>query len=113
MKKIAIITALLMLAAAAMPTGVFAAKTATTIRGDANANKIITISDATAIQRHCADIKKMTAKKQTLAADIDGNGVININDVTALQRYFAEYENTCNVGETIYYDPYELPFIPG
>ena len=76
MKKIAIITALLMLAAAAMPTGVFAAKTATTIRGDANANKIITISDATAIQRHCADIKKMTAKKQTLAADVDGRSLI-------------------------------------
>ena len=81
MKKIPlIITALLLISAISLP-GASAAKPATTIRGDADGNGKVNISDVTAIQRHCAQLETLIAKKQTLAADVDGNGYITIDEL--------------------------------
>ena len=110
MKKIPlIITALLLISAIFVP-GASAAKLATTIRGDADGNGKVNINDVTAIQRHCAQLETLMAKKQTLAADVDGNGYITIDDATYIQEYLAEYENTYSILGVIYYDPYDLPF---
>ncbi len=110
MKRIPlIITALLLISAIFLP-GASAAKLATTIRGDADGNGKVNINDVTSIQRHCAQLETLIAKKQTLAADVDGNGYITIDDATYIQEYLAEYENTYSILGVIYYDPYDLPF---
>ena len=102
MKKIPlIITALLLISAIFVP-GASAAKLATTIRGDADGNGKVNINDVTAIQRHCAQLETLMAKKQTLAADVDGNGYITIDDATYIQEYLERN------GYTDAVDQYEL-----
>ena len=80
-------------------------------RGDADGNGKVNINDVTTIQRHCAQMEKLTAKKQTIAADVDGNGRITIEDATCIQEYLAESENRYDITGIIYYDPFELPFV--
>ena len=109
-KAVTLIIILLMAFTAAVPC-VSADNTATTIRGDADGNGKVNINDVTAIQRHCAQLETLTAKKQTLAADVDGNGYITIEDATCIQEYLAEYENRYDITGIIYYDPFELPFV--
>ena len=88
------------------------AATATTIRGDADGDGKVTISDVTAIQRHVAQMSTITGTKKRLAANVNGDKTINIKDATALQQFLAEYENVYNIEGLITYDPYELPFVP-
>ena len=109
-KALTLIIILLMAFTAAVPC-VSADNTETTIRGDADGNGKVNINDVTAIQRHCAQLETLTAKKQTLAADVDGNGTISIDDATFIQEYLAEFENTYDILGVIYYNPYELPVI--
>ena len=90
----------------------YAAKTYTTIRGDADGDGKVTAYDVTAIQRHLAQMDTMTGLKKKLAADVNSDGKITIDDATALQQFLAEYDNVYNIEGLITYDPYELPFVP-
>lgn len=75
------------------------------LRGDADGNGYVSISDVTAIQRHLAQFEDLS-KVDLLAADVDGNG-LDISDATKLQRYIAEFDDPCRIGEWITVDATE------
>ncbi|MBR3971886.1 MAG: dockerin type I repeat-containing protein [Ruminococcus sp.] len=52
--------------------------------GDADQDRVVNVKDATAIQKHLADIQKCNIT----AGDVDKNG-LNIKDATAIQKYVA------------------------
>lgn len=94
------------------------------LRGDADGDGFVTISDATTIQRTIAEIP--TASFFEKAADVDGDG-LNIMDATNIQRYLAQFENIYHIDEMVTFpdpttpqpttpqptrDPYELPVVP-
>ena len=94
------------------------------VRGDADGDGVVTIRDATTIQRRLAEIP--TPSFDERAADVDGDG-LNITDATSIQRYLAQFENIYHIDETVTIpdpttpqpttpqptrDPYELPFVP-
>ena len=58
--------------------------------GDANQDGQITITDATRIQQHLAEISKLTGDA-LVAADSNRDGRVSIKDVTLIQKYVAEY----------------------
>ena len=66
--------------------------------GDADADNKVTISDATAIQRHAADITNPdgtpiinTSDEDSFEiADMNKDGVIDVSDATAIQFHIAE-----------------------
>ena len=68
--------------------------------GDANGDGAVTISDATLVQRHLAELCSLT-DEQYAAADLNGDGILSIDDVTLLQRYVAEYSVEYAVGEMV------------
>ena len=68
--------------------------------GDADLNTIVNIKDATAVQKHAAEIATLTGNAK-IAADADESSVVNIKDATAIQKYVAELESGCRVGEKI------------
>lgn len=92
------------------------------LRGDANGDGIVSISDITAIQKHLADLEPLSGA-DLQAAEVDGN-VLDITDATEIQRFLAEFENSYHIGDwvnvestqsTIYWikpGDNELPFIP-
>lgn len=63
------------------------AKTAYEI-GDTDRDGTISITDATAIQFHCADRKKFDNVSKKLA-DVDGDSTVSILDATYIQKYLA------------------------
>lgn len=111
MKKLIIFLFLLALAATGTST-CFAAGYDSVLRGDANNDGIVNISDVTTIQRHVAEMELIKVKGKKLAADVNGDETISISDATSIQEYLAEYGNPLKIGNKIYYEEYELPFIP-
>ena len=94
------------------------------LRGDADGDGVVTIRDATTIQRRLVEIP--TPSFDERAADVDGDG-LNITDATSIQRYLAQFENIYHIDETVTIpdpttpqpttpqptrDPYELPVVP-
>ena len=69
------------------------------ILGDVNGDGIVSIKDATAIQRHLAELDILT-DLQLLAADVNGDGNVDISDATLLQTYLAEMDCPYDIGET-------------
>jgi hypothetical protein len=69
---------------------------AAVLRGDTDRDGIVTIIDATAIQRALADLPVTVFDER--AADADGDGIIMIVDATAIQRYLAQFDNPCGIG---------------
>ena len=89
----------------------FSAAAATYIRGDANGNGSVTIDDVTTIQRVLAQLD--TDSKGAIARR--GNvtdSTLDISDATSIQRFLAGIDDNYGIGKTVYYDQYELPFIP-
>ena len=68
--------------------------------GDANGDNLITVADATLIQKSAAGLDTI-ADKYIKAADVDGNGEINIKDATFIQKYIAGIQIEYNVGSAI------------
>lgn len=60
------------------------------IMGDVNGDGIITVDDATAIQKFSADIIEFS-KTQVLAGDVNDDGVINVDDASLIQKYLAGF----------------------
>lgn len=57
--------------------------------GDVDKNGVITVSDATEIQKYIAHFNHLD-EVSMLAADMDGNGYINIEDATQIQKIVAK-----------------------
>ena len=80
------------------------AETARTVLcGDADSDGVITIIDATAIQRHLDDMATESFDKD--AADADGDKDVTILDATAIQRYLASFASDDNIGQQITVQP--------
>ena len=65
--------------------------------GDVDGDEVVTIIDATAIQRHLASIP--TASYNEKAADADEDGEVTIIDATAIQRHLAQLPSNENIGK--------------
>lgn len=58
------------------------------VNGDANLDGVVTIDDATLIQRYLADLDTIDSEAIE-SADADGDGIISIKDTTLIQRFLA------------------------
>lgn len=68
--------------------------------GDANENNNVEVTDATAIQRHVAQLEELSDTAIT-NADVDGDSVISVMDATFIQRYIAQIINKFPAEDTI------------
>ena len=59
------------------------------LMGDLDGDGLLTITDATLLQRALAEYEPLT-EAQAALADLNGDGVINVRDLTCLQRIAAE-----------------------
>lgn len=57
--------------------------------GDVNGDGVISIADATTLQKYLANIIEFNEEQLTVA-DINGDGIINISDATQIQKYLAQ-----------------------
>ena len=74
---------------------------ATGLYGDANGDSKVNIKDATAIQKHIADIEKLSAEKLA-RCDVNSDKSVNIKDCTCIQSYIAGLTaNAKNAGKPI------------
>lgn len=55
------------------------------VLGDVDGNGVLTIADATLIQKYSASIISLTDEQLALA-DMNSDGAVNVNDATAIQR---------------------------
>ena len=74
-------------------------KPADMILGDADNDGMVTIMDATAIQRDIAELS--TESYNEAAADADQDNMVTIMDATGIQRYIAELPTNENIGKPI------------
>ena len=58
--------------------------------GDVTGDGIISVADATEIQRHASEMINLTGDKFT-AADVSRDGIVTVLDATAVQRYAGEF----------------------
>ncbi|MBQ4105167.1 MAG: dockerin type I repeat-containing protein [Clostridia bacterium] len=70
------------------------------ILGDANEDGTVNIKDATAIQKHIANLITLSEKGLKLA-DADGNTNVNIKDATAIQKHIAGMDTGFDIGKEI------------
>lgn len=70
------------------------------ILGDTNGDSLITVADATLIQKVAAGFETLT-DECTKAADVDGNGTINIKDATLIQKHIVGLNTGYNIGSAI------------
>jgi len=61
---------------------------ATDMRGDLNVDGIVTITDATEVQKGLANLITFT-DNQKISGDVNGDGEVTIADVTIIQKYLA------------------------
>lgn len=64
---------------------------AAAIMGDVDGNGVVTIEDATLIQKYLAEMSEFTLQ-QIMLADVNGDNSVTVTDVTCVQRYLAEFE---------------------
>lgn len=69
-------------------------------RGDADGDGLVTINDATAIQRYIAMIQPLQGV-ELYAADANRDSEINITDATEIQMYIAHYQRPGTIGEVM------------
>ncbi len=67
------------------------------IVGDADADGIITIKDATLIQKYTAELEEMSHTALDFS-DVDGDTDVNIKDATMIQKYIAGLADRFNIG---------------
>ena len=77
-----------------------AAPAVTGLLGDADENSKVNVKDATAIQKHVADITVLTDTGLILA-DVDANEKVNVKDATAIQKYVADIETGFPIGQPV------------
>lgn len=67
--------------------------------GDTDTNRKINIKDATAIQKHLANIQLLSENGLALA-DVNADGKLSVQDATSIRKYIAGIEIDDPVGET-------------
>lgn len=68
--------------------------------GDADLNDVVTISDATLIQKYITDMVSFT-DIQIIAGDCDLDDRVGIKDATLIQKYIVGFDDTESVGEYV------------
>lgn len=81
------------------------------VYGDADANGLVNVMDATTIQRHLASIIADSEIELSLA-DCDTNDSVTVLDATYIQRFAASLEGSANVGKVIEHIPTIEPSDP-
>ena len=85
------------------------------ILGDADLDGVVTILDATRIQRILAGLNE-SSEDAEITADVDGDGKITVVDATYIQRWLADLDVPYAIGEAIsadhIADPTETPTDP-
>lgn len=56
------------------------------VYGDVNIDGVITVIDATDIQKYIVGLEELTADSKS-AADVDSDGAISVMDATSIQKY--------------------------
>ncbi len=69
------------------------------ILGDANADGVVNIYDATTIQRAIVGLDNNSYNED--AADVDSNDIVNIYDATFIQRYLVDINDNLGINTTI------------
>ena len=93
------IIAVCLMAAVLIYAGIGTASAGVTI-GDADGDGVVTIIDATCIQRNLAGLHVSSGFSKA-AADVDGSGDIEITDATYIQRWLADLVTPCPIGTVI------------
>lgn len=70
------------------------------IIGDANGDNLISIKDATLIQKSIASLETLSEDAKLLG-DVNGNGRIDIKDATCIQKFIAKMDGAENAGELL------------
>ncbi len=68
--------------------------------GDVDGNGVITIADATLVQKYAVQMVTFT-DTQLIAGDCDLDGRVGIKDATLIQKYIVGFEDTESVGEYV------------
>lgn len=68
--------------------------------GDANADGVVNVKDATLIQKAVAGLVSLDETAE-LVADADLNGTVNVKDATAIQKYVAGLSVSTPIGELL------------
>lgn len=72
----------------------------TLIYGDTDVNGVVSVMDATLIQKYCAYITELN-DYQLKSADANANGSVTLMDVTHIQRYIAQLSCSDKIGTVI------------
>ena len=73
--------------------------------GDTNTDGIISVSDATLVQQHAAQMIDLSGKN-LVAGDANRDGIVSVSDATAIQRYCSEFTwGTEHCGQYVGDDP--------
>ncbi len=73
------------------------------ILGDADDDGVITVLDATTVQRILASLDTDDDGKMSLRGDVDQDEILSIMDATYIQRYVAAYDDGLAIGNTFEY----------
>jgi hypothetical protein len=65
--------------------------------GDVNGDGVVSIKDATAIQKHAAMLEQLPEEYRE-AADVNADDNINVKDASAIQKYIAGLDGAGNTG---------------
>ena len=68
------------------------------ILGDADSDGKVAVTDATLVQKRCANLVS-DADIRFIAADVDKDGKLTVMDATAIQRYLAKLEDPYGIGK--------------
>lgn len=75
----------------------------TYILGDADNDGIVSVLDATEVQRLLAELITDEDGKIQIRGNVDCDEVLDITDATAIQRFLAEYDDGLMIGQTFEY----------
>lgn len=123
MKKLIVVISVLLAASMFMFSAAVSAGSGSYLIGDTDGSGVVSIEDATLIQKVLAELVADTDGSITKRGNVDGDE-LSISDATAVQMYIAGFRNDYNIGETAEEQvttqaatqpttrSYELPFIP-
>ena len=115
MKKISRTIVLMLLVVSVLMTSaitVFATTEKTSLLGDADLDGRVSICDATAIQKHVAQLKELS-DDGILTGDVDNNGRVDIRDATSIQKHLVKLDCSYPIGEPVKPNEEEtLPTVP-
>lgn len=70
----------------------------TTVSGDTDGDRVVSLIDVTLIQRFCAGIPVAVKISRLMNGDVDRNDVLDVADATFIQRYCADFSVPYPIG---------------